>query len=155
MRGLGVVAKGVVEILLGQCPSAELHLAGGLVGVVAHVVEEFLAGLAGSVELVSECPSGVDANVSTRVFQEAVQRADGFCVSVFGQRGKGNGGLGANKGVGMGERGEKGVLHFGAVDPRGQEAGGAGFPKRRCFRVIGVFLRRVLKHMDQWFSRGG
>lgn len=72
MRGFGVVAQGVVEILLGQCPSAELHLAGGLVSVVLHVVEEFSAGLAGGVQLMSERPSGVDANVSTRVFQEVV-----------------------------------------------------------------------------------
>lgn len=102
----------------------------------------------------SERPSGVDANVSARVFQEAVQRADGFWVLVFGQRGNGDGGLGSNELVGVGKRGEEGVLRFGAVDPRGQEAGGAGFPKRRCFRIFGSFFRRILEHLDQWFSRG-
>lgn len=75
-------------------------------------------------------------------------------MSAFGHWGKGDGGLGANEGVGVGKRGEKGVLHIGAVDPRGQKAGGAGFPKRRGFRVFGVFRRRVLEHLDQWFSRG-
>ena len=34
MGGFGVVEQGVVEILLGQRPSAELHLAGGLIAVV-------------------------------------------------------------------------------------------------------------------------
>lgn len=114
-----------------------------------------MAGLVGSVELMSERPSGVDANVSARVFQKAVQRADGFRVLVFGQRGKGDGGLGSNEGVGVGKGGEESILHFEAVDPRGQEAGGAGFPKRRGFRVFGVFRIRILEHLDQWFSRGG
>ena len=78
-----------------------------------------MAGLAGGVELMSERPSGVDANIPTRVFQQKFQRVDGFCVPALSQRSNGDGGLGSNQSVGMDKSGEQGVLRFGAVDPRG------------------------------------